>query len=43
MRGGLENMFDPDDFVKNEQETINTRRENSKSKTLEERVREAGI
>jgi hypothetical protein len=38
MRGGLENAFDPDDFKADEQ-----KKQKEKSKTLEDRVREAGI
>jgi len=36
MRGGLENAFDPDEFKADEQRK-------QKAKTLEERVREAGV
>ena len=38
MRGGLENMFDPDDFNIEEK-----KKQKEKTKTLEDRVREAGI
>ena len=38
MRGGLENMFDPDDFKNQE-----TKRSKKKQETLEDRAREAGL
>jgi len=38
MRGGLENAFDEEEFVEDEQ-----KKRKHKSKTLEDRVREAGI
>jgi len=38
MRGGRENEFDPDEFL--EDEKI---KQKTKAKTLEDRVREAGI
>jgi hypothetical protein len=38
MRGGLENAFDADEFKADEQ-----KKQKEKSKTLEDRVREAGI
>jgi len=38
MRGGLENMFDADEFKADEQ-----KKQKEKTKTLEDRVREAGV
>ena len=39
MRGGLENMFDPEDFKQHEQRERAAR----KKATLEDRAREAGL
>jgi hypothetical protein len=38
MRGGLENMFDPDEFTADEQ-----KKQKEKAKTIEDKIREAGV
>ena len=38
MRGGLENAFDPEEFIKDQRE-----RSTNKQQTIEDRAREAGL